>query len=120
MNRDQVGPSSNKLGQIVIWTSDHEVHIKEDIVCLMNRLDHCWSKRNIIDKMAVHDIQMHPICSSVNRAGGFSPHSAEVGGKEGRGDNAISVVPLFHAAIHKVKTGLRRVKKIDAGGRPVF
>jgi hypothetical protein len=61
--------------------------------------------------MSIHDIQMHPICSGVNSAGGFCPDSAEVGGEERGGDDAILVVPLFHAASHKVKTSLRRAKK---------
>ena len=54
---------------------------------------------------------MHPICSGVNSTGGFRRDSAEVGGEEGGGDDAILVVPLFHAASHKVKTSLRRAKK---------
>lgn len=54
---------------------------------------------------------MHPICSGVNGTGGFRSDSAEVGSEEGGGDDAILVVPLFHAASHRVKTRLRRAKK---------
>lgn len=63
--------------------------------------------------MPVHDIQVHPVSSGVDGAGGFRPDPAEVGGEEGRGDDAILVGPLFHAPSHRVKTGSRREKKSD-------
>ena len=44
------------------------MHIKKNIIALMNGLHHCWTKGNVIDEMPVHHIQMHPISTSANRA----------------------------------------------------
>ena len=78
---DAVRPSGNEARQVVVGSRDHQVHIEENIVRLVNCLHHRWAEGNIVHEMPVHDIKVQPIRSGVDGAGGFLAHIREICGE---------------------------------------
>jgi hypothetical protein len=48
----------------------------------MNRLYYSWAKGNVIDKMAIHHIEVHPIRTTMNRTGRFLTYATKVRSKQ--------------------------------------
>jgi hypothetical protein len=48
----------------MIGSLDHEVRIQRDGRDFGDRFHHRWSKRDIVDKMPIHHVEMQPIRAS--------------------------------------------------------
>ena len=63
--------------------------------------------------MSVHDIEVKPIRSAVDRAGGFICDPAKVGSEEGGGDDPVLKIPLLHEESHREKSSPWLAKKFN-------
>ena len=75
---DAVRPRRDEARQVVVGAGDHEVHIEENVVRLVDCLHHRRAERNIVHEMAVHHIEVQPIRPGVDGAGGFLAHFREI------------------------------------------
>lgn len=66
---------------------------------VVDGLDDGGSKGDVIDKVAVHDIEVEPVGTRLDGAGGFLSNAREIGGEQGGGDDAIGVGPILHDLI---------------------
>jgi len=55
----------------------------------MNRLDDGWAEGDVVDEVAVHDIEVHPVGTRVDGASGFICYTAKIGGEERGGDDSV-------------------------------
>ena len=72
------------------------MHIQKNVVAFVNGLHHGRAKGNVIDKVTIHDIQMHPVGTGTDRARRFLADASEIGGKQRRSDDAILVGERDH------------------------
>lgn len=66
---------------------------------IVDGLDDGGAKGDIIDKVAVHDIEVEPVGAGLDGAAGFLSDPVEIGGEQGGGDDTIGVGPILHALI---------------------
>ena len=79
---DHICACLNESGEVVVGSGNHEVHVEEYVVGLVDRLDDSWAEGNVVDEVAVHDIEVEPIASGVDGACGFLFDSAEISGEQ--------------------------------------
>lgn len=82
--------------------------IEKDIVRFVNRLHHRGAEGDVVDKMAVHHIEVQPIRSGIDGAGGFLTNFREIGGKQGGSDNAVEVSLGNHGIREAWDSGMGR------------
>lgn len=68
---DHVGARSDEAREKMIGAGDHEVDVEEDIVGFVDGLDDGGAKRDVIDEMPVHDVEVEPVGARVDGAAGF-------------------------------------------------
>lgn len=73
----------------VVRAIDHEVDVEEDVVGFVDGGDELGAEADIVDEVAVHDIEVEPVDACADGAGAFFCETAPVGGEEGRGDDAL-------------------------------
>ena len=73
----------------VVRAIDHEVDVEEDVVGAVDGGDELRAEADVIDEVAVHDIEVEPVDACADGAGAFVGETAPVGGEEGRGDDAL-------------------------------
>jgi hypothetical protein len=81
---------------------DHEMDVEWKLGVLSHGRDDSWPERNIIDEVAVHDVEMQPIGAGLFGAMDLGFETREVRGEDGRSDEG------FHAEetiLRKTATG---------------
>ena len=86
---DVVGSGLDEAVEEVVRAIDHEVDIEEDVVGFVDGGDELGAEADIVDEVAVHDIEVEPVDACADGAGAFVGETAPVGGEEGRGDDAL-------------------------------
>jgi hypothetical protein len=86
----------------MIGVLDHEMDVEREFRVLSNGRDDSRPERNVIDEMAVHDVEMQPIGAGLLGAVDLVLETGEVRGEDGRSDQC------FHAdetLLRKVPAG---------------
>ena len=71
--------SAEKSRNVVIRSLDHQVYIEKDVVGLVDSLHELRAEGNIIDEVAVHDVEVQPVSARANSSGAFLFQLAPVG-----------------------------------------
>ena len=61
MHTDHIRPRLDETLQVMIRPRDHEVHIEKDVIELVHALHQRRAEGDIVDKMAIHHIEVHPV-----------------------------------------------------------
>ena len=61
MNRDRVCAGFDKTRRVMIGMLDHEMNVERKLCLFAHGRDHGRAKRNVVDEMAIHDVEMDPI-----------------------------------------------------------
>jgi hypothetical protein len=81
---------------------DHEMDVERKLRLFSDGGDHGGTERNVIDEVAVHDIEMEPICAGLFSAMDLVFEAREIRGEDGRS------YQCFHAEetlLRKAATG---------------
>ena len=65
----------------------------------MDRSDHPGTERDVVDEVAVHDVEVQPVTAALDGAGTFVRDAAEVGGEHRGGNDPVVVRWWIHRAI---------------------
>ena len=76
MNRDRICAGFDKSRRVMIGMLDHEMNVERKIRLLANGRDHGRPKRNVVDKMSIHDVEMDPIGAGFFNASRFRRRGA--------------------------------------------
>ncbi len=112
VDSDEIGAGRDEAGEVVIGARDHEVHIQVNVVGLVNCLYDCGAEGDIIDEVAIHDVEVKPIGAGVDGAGGFLADFGEVGGEEGWSDDAVVEGSCDHVGGICRKVGKSESRKV--------
>ena len=67
MNGDRIRAGFDEPRRVMIGMLDHEMNIERKFRLFAHGRDNGRAKRNVVDKMSIHDVEMDPI-----GAGGFN------------------------------------------------
>jgi hypothetical protein len=70
----------------MIGMLDHQMHVERQLRQFAHRPDYRRAKGNIVDEMAIHDVEMKPVGPGFFDAADFVGELGEVRGKDGRSD----------------------------------
>jgi hypothetical protein len=83
----------------MIRVLDHEMNVEWELCVFADRRDHRRAKRNVIDEVAIHDVEMKPIGAGFFSAVDLGFETGEIGCEDGRSDEDFP---------HEVETFLRK------------
>src|SRR2546423_14712854 len=84
MDRDRIRAGFEKARQIMIGTLDHEMDIERQPGVFAHGRDDGGPKRNVVDEMPIHDVEMKPISAGFFHAMNLRLEVREIGGENGR------------------------------------
>lgn len=90
VDADVVGTGGDEAFEVVIGTVDHEVDVEEHLGVSTDGFDHGGAEGDVVNEVAVHDVEVEPFGTSVFGAVDFFFDVGEVGGEE-RGEDEGSV-----------------------------
>src|SRR5437762_8426128 len=83
MDGDGIRAGFKKTRQIMIGPFDHEMNVEPQLRMLAHGRDDGGPERNVIDEMAVHDVEMKPVGTSVFHTMDLRFEIREIGGENG-------------------------------------
>jgi hypothetical protein len=86
MDGNRISTSFDETREVMMRTLNHKMNIERKFRVLSYRRDHGWPERNVIDEMAVHDVEVEPIRTGFLDATNLNLESGEVGREQGWGD----------------------------------
>ena len=86
MDSDGICSRFEKSRQVVIGMLDHEMNVERKGGLFPHCRDHGRAKRNVIDEMAIHDVEMQPIGAGLFGPMDFVCEARKIGGQDGRSD----------------------------------
>src|SRR5262245_1033061 len=86
MDGNRVSPGFDETREVMMRTLNHKMDVERKFRVLSHCRDHGWPERNVIDEMAVHNIEMEPIRTGFLNTTNLNLESGEVGCEDGRGD----------------------------------
>ena len=93
---DEVRPGLYEAGEKMVRAINHEVDVEEDVIGSVNGFHHGRAKRDIVDKMTIHDIEVKPVGPTGNRPGALFRNAGEIRRKDGWRHNPIGGSPTLH------------------------
>ena len=91
MNGDGIRAGFEEARQVMIGMLDHEMNVERKLRVLSHGRDDRRPKRNVIDEMAVHDVEMEPIGAGLFGAMDLGFELREIRGENGRSDEDFRV-----------------------------
>ncbi len=86
MNRDGIRARFEEARHVMIGMLDHEMDVERKLGVFSHRRDDSGPERNVIDEMAIHDVEMQPIGAGFLGAMDLGFEMGEVRGEDGRSD----------------------------------
>ena len=80
---DRIRAGLEEARQIMIGMFDHEMHVERELGVFAHGGDDGGPEGNVIDEMAVHDVEMEPVRAGFFRAMDLSFEMGEIGGENG-------------------------------------
>ena len=123
-----IGTGLSKVGDIALRLDDHQVHIQRLLRVASHRFDNHRPERDIRHEMAVHDVDMNPVCACRVDGANLVGEVPEIRRQDRRCNNnrplrrnvdhiclcAQRVRSPFDAVIHD-SNGIRSASPIDRG-----
>ena len=86
MDGDGIRAGLEEARQIMIRMLDHEMHIERELRVFAHGRDDRGPEGNVIDEMAIHDVEMEPIGARFFDAVDLRFEMGEIRGEDGRSD----------------------------------
>ena len=86
MDGDGIRAGIEEAGEVVIGVLDHEMNIERELRQFAHGGDNGGPEGNVIDEVAIHDVEMEPIGAGRFRAANFVRELGEIRGEEGGSD----------------------------------
>jgi len=86
MDRDRGRARLEEARQVMIGMFDHEMHVERKLRLFSHGRDQSRSERNVIDEVAVHDVEVQPICARFFGPMDLAGEIGKIGGEDGRSD----------------------------------
>src|SRR5436305_7039049 len=84
MDRHGIRPRFEEARQVMIGMLDHEMDIERKLGVFSHGRDNGGPERNVIDEVAVHDVEVQPVCAGCFGAMDLGFEMREIGGEDGR------------------------------------
>jgi hypothetical protein len=86
MHGDRVRPCFDETRNVMIRSLDHQVHLERKLRQFAHGGDDRRSEGNIIDEMAIHNVEVKPVRARLFHASNVMAESREIRSKHGRRD----------------------------------
>src|ERR1044071_3258966 len=89
MHGDGIRARLEESGHEMIGVFDHEMDVEREICLFSHGRDHGGPERNVINEVAIHDVEMEPIRAGFLGATNLGFEMGEVSREDGRGDEDL-------------------------------
>ncbi len=89
VDRDRIRARFEEARHVMIGMLDHEMDIERKLRVFADGRDDSRPERNVIDEMAVHDVEMQPVRAGFFGAMDLGFELGEVRGEDGRSDEDL-------------------------------
>ena len=91
VDRDRIGSGLEEARKVMVRPFDHEMDVERKLSVLADRRDNGGPEGNVIDEMAIHDVEMEPIGARFFDAMDLGFEMGEIRGENGRGHQNLGI-----------------------------